>query len=109
MGYRKVVNNYYCDVNNLCEILTRLVNSYRLLIGGAADLNSIALARRKQVKDALERVDEVGNMIDEIVCVLEQTNCTYLNYCRLKSKIIRCKLQAQNIQQEIQEDLECKD
>ena len=58
MPHRKIIEEYCVDINNLADLLAKLVNSYRLLIGGAGELNTIALAHKKDVKDALKRVNE---------------------------------------------------
>ena len=47
MGHRRVIETYYKDVNNLVFLLEKLVGSYRLLVGGADELNKIALAKKK--------------------------------------------------------------
>ncbi|KAJ50431.1 hypothetical protein BD780_004101 [Clostridium tetanomorphum] len=109
MNHRKVVQDYYGDINNLTELLTKLVNSYRLLIGGAGELNSIALSRKNDVKHALERANELGEVIDNIIDVLECTSYGYMDYCKIKSEVIRCKVQAKYIQTEIDEELKLKE
>ena len=56
-----MIQNYYTDINNLADILTKLVSSYRLIIGGADELNKIALSKKSDVKDALKRADSLGD------------------------------------------------
>lgn len=106
MPHRKLVEEYYSDINNLADLLSKLVNSYRLLIGGAGELNTIALSHKKNVKDALERVNELGDVIDDVIDVLDKSKYIYLDYCKLRSQAIECKIQAQYIQTEIDEELE---
>lgn len=105
MSGRKLIENYYIDINNMADLLGKLVNSYRLLIGGADELNKIALSKRKDVKDALKRADELGDIIDNIITTLEKTSHSYLNYCSLKAEIIESKMGSHHINTEIDDEL----
>ncbi|MCM0646838.1 hypothetical protein NBE98_00440 [Clostridium swellfunianum] len=105
MSGRKLIETYYSDINNLTELLGKLVNSYRLLIGGADELNKIALSKRKDVKEALKRADELGEIIDSIIEVLEGASHNYLEYCLLKSEFMKGKMAAHHIETEIDEEL----
>lgn len=109
MAHRRVIQNYYNDINNLAEILTKLVGSYRLLIGGADELNKIALSKKSEVKDALKRADNLGDIIDETIKVLDEASFSYMSYCKMKTEVIKCKLQIEYIETEIEEDLKLKD
>lgn len=109
MNHRKVVQSYYGDVNNLTDLLSKLINSYRLLIGGAGELNTIALARKKDVKDAIDRANELGDIIDELIDALDQCSCEYSNYCRIKGEILKTKIHAKYILTEIDEELKLKE
>ncbi|MEA4826537.1 hypothetical protein [Clostridium sp. JNZ J1-5] len=109
MGNRKVIQTYYTDVNNLADMLGKLVNSYRLLIGGADELNKIALSNKGQVKDALKRANKLGDVIDEIIDILEKSSYNYVDYCELKSEVLKDKINMESIVTEIQEDLSFKD
>lgn len=106
MPHRKIVENYYVDINNLADLLSKLVNSYRLLIGGAGELNGIALAHKKDVKDALKRVNELGDIIDDIIDVLDKSSYSYMDYCKMKAQIVESKIQVEYIETEIGEELE---
>ena len=101
MDNRKIVENYYLDICNLTEILCKLVNSYRLLIGGAEEYNGIALATKNDVKKAIARANELGEVIDKVIDVLEDSNQTYLNYCQLKSHVLECKIGIDYIESEM--------
>lgn len=105
MSRRKLIETYYIDVNNLTDLLGKLVNSYRLLIGGAEELNKVALAKKKEVKEALNRADELGEIIDNLIFALGKTSSCYLDYCSLKSEIVKCKLNSEHIETEIDDDL----
>ncbi len=105
MSGRKLIETYYVDINNLADLLNKLVNSYRLLIGGADELNKIALSRRKDVKAGLKRANELGEIIDNIIEALEGASHNYLDYCSLKSELVKGKMASHHIQTEIDEEL----
>mgnify|MGYP001567456265 FL=1 len=109
MAHRRVIQNYYDDVNNLADILTKLVSSYRLLIGGADELNKIALSKKSEVKDALKRADNLGDIIDETIKVLDDASYSYMSYCKMKTEVMNCKIQTEYIETEIDEELRLKD
>lgn len=109
MAHRKLIQDYYGDINNITELLTKLVSSYRLLIGGAAEINNIALASKGDVKKAIKRADEVGNIIDQVIDVLEHSSTTYMDYCKIKSEVMEDRVQLQYIQTEIDEELKFKE
>lgn len=102
MGDRRLIENYYLDYYNLIDILCKLTNDYRLLIGGAGEINQIALAHKKDVNKALKRVRVVGNMIDDILEILEKTEISYFDYCRIKAEIVKEKLEFQYVKSEIE-------
>ena len=89
MGDRRLIENYYTDYYNLIDILCKLTNNYRLLIGGAGEINQIALAHKKDVRKALKRVRVVGDMIDDILEILEKTEISYFDYCKIKADIVK--------------------
>jgi len=109
LAHRRVIQSYYSDINNLADFLTKLVGSYRLLIGGADELNKIALAKKSEVKDALKRADNLGDIIDEAIKVLDEASFSYMSYCKIKAEVIKGKLQIEYIETEIEEDLKLKD
>ncbi|MGE5628692.1 MAG: hypothetical protein ACM3X7_11375 [Solirubrobacterales bacterium] len=101
MDNRKVIENYYLDICNLTELLCKLVNSYRLLIGAAEEYNGIALATKKDVKKAIKRANELGEVIDNVIDMLEDANQGYLNYCKVKSHVLEGKIGIEYIESEI--------
>ncbi len=109
MAHRRVIQNYYNDINNLAEILAKLVISYRTLIGSADELNKIALSKKSDVKDALKRADELGGIIDKAIKVLDDASYSYMSYCKMKTEVMECRLQIEYIETEIDEDLKLKD
>jgi len=109
MGNRKVIQTYYSDLNNLSELLLKLVNSYRLLIGGADELNKIALSSKSDVKEALKRADKVGDIIDDVIEVLEHSSESYADYCDIKTQLLKERLSIEYVYTEIEQDLSFKD
>lgn len=105
LSKRKVIEKYYSDVSNLADLLGRLVNSYRLLIGGVGELNQIALSTKNDVKNAIKRVDKLGEVIDKILDNMEDTNKDYINYCKLKSEVLKKSINIDSIRTEIEEEL----
>ncbi|MBA5851365.1 hypothetical protein H2684_08605 [Clostridium sp. cel8] len=105
MSHRKMIEDYYCDINNLTDILGKLTNSYRLLIGGASELNSVALAHKKDVKSAINRANKLGDTIDKIISSINKSSRCYADYCELKSQLIKDKIKIEYMANEINEDL----
>lgn len=109
VGNRKVIEVYYGDVNGLVDSLTKLVNSYRLLIGGAAEINQITLAKKSEVRAALKRADKLGDIIDEVIDALDDSLGVYVNYMNHKSESIKCKVEPEYIETEIDQELKLQD
>lgn len=104
-NFKQLFDSYYIEVCNIAELLSKFVNAYRLLIGGAGELNGIALARRKDVKDAIERANQLGDLIDVLLDALESVECCYLDYIRLKADVIAVKTVEKAILTEIDNEL----
>lgn len=109
LTHRKVINSYYSDVNNLTDLMGKLVNSYRLLVAGADELNKIALASKSDIKDALDRAEQLGEIIDELIKTLDHVCCDYVKYVKIKSQAINTCIDSKNILTEIDEELKLKD
>ena len=106
MAYREVIKNNGDELNNLADLLGKFVNSYRLLIGGAGELNIIALSKKSEVKDALDRASDVGAIIDDLVKVIESSNDCYFKYMKIKNNFILSKTEKDSILTEINNELE---
>ena len=106
MAYREVIKNNGEELNNLADLLGKFVNSYRLLIGGAGELNIIALAKKSEVKDALDRAADVGAIIDDLVKVIESSDNCYFKYMKIKNNFILSKTEKDSILTEINNELE---
>ena len=59
------------DIRILIDILIPLVNSYRLLVGAADEFNGITLAHKSDLEGAINRADDMGDIIDDINRKLE--------------------------------------
>lgn len=105
MGYQELFNNYFIEVNNMTELLNKYVNAYRLLIGGAQDLNNIAEASKRDIKDALDRVDKLGKIIDDLIDVIEDIDGCYVDYIKLKTDLIVAKTEKDLILTEVDNEL----
>lgn len=105
MGYQRLFDNYFVELNNMTELLNKYVNAYRLLIGGAQDLNNIAEASKRDVKDALDRVDKLGKIIDDLIDVIEDIDGCYVYYIKLKTDLISAKTEKDLILTEVDNEL----
>lgn len=108
MCKRKIIEDYYCDLNNLSGLLTNCVNSYRLLIGGACELNQITPATKHDVKKAIQRVNKLGDIIDELLETMECYENDYIDYCKIKASVMECKLNKKLVLSQIEEELMVK-
>ncbi|SFC94207.1 hypothetical protein [Clostridium uliginosum] len=88
MKYKNLIKDQCEDISNLSQILKTYVDSYRLLIGGAAELNNINVAKKSEIRKAIDRVDEMGELIDELIVALDKCEGGYLKYCKIKNEYI---------------------
>ncbi len=105
MKYKELIQNYYGDLSNLTIILKSMVDSYRLLIGGAAELNNINEAKTSQVKEAVKRADKLGESIDRLIKLIDNCGEGYFNYCAILNNYILEKSDAQTILTEVEDEL----
>jgi hypothetical protein len=75
----------YKDVKTLTEILASISGSYRVLVGAAGEFNGIALVHRNDVEAAIERADDLGNIIDDVEGVLKKMMKLYLKEMECKA------------------------
>ncbi|SHI70469.1 hypothetical protein [Lutispora thermophila] len=54
------------DIKILIDLLNPLVSSYRLLVGAADEFNRITLAHKSDLEGAINRADDMGDIIDEV-------------------------------------------
>ena len=105
MGQIEIFRKHFKEVNNLSVVLSSYANTYRLLVGAAGELNNISKVRKRDLDDALDRVDEMGKIIDSILEVIKDNEEAYIKYIKLKSKFIMEKASKDIIQTEVEQDL----
>ncbi|WP_299995009.1 hypothetical protein [uncultured Clostridium sp.] len=105
MKYQQLIKEYYVDINNLNQLLKTMVDSYRLLIGGAAELNNIYEAKSSYVKEAVHRANELGKIIDDVIELLDVCGESYFKYCALVGDYILKKSDSNKILTEVDNDL----
>lgn len=108
MNYKDLLDNQYVDIQNLSNLLGNYVNAYRLLIAGAADLYSINISKKNEVRKAIERADELGELIDKLIETLDRCGTGYLKYCKVKNNYISANTEKDNIFTEIDNELNFK-
>ncbi len=105
MSYRNIIDKHCSDLNNLGDLLFKYSNAYKLLVSGACEINGVALARKKDVRDAIKRAAALGMVIDDLIETIDYCDCTYFKYCRLKADYINCKMTLELIQAEVDNEL----
>ena len=103
MGQIEIFRKHFKEVNNLSVVLSSYANTYRLLVGAAGELNNISKVRKRDLDDALDRVDEMGKIIDSILEVIKDNEEAYIKYIKLK--FIMEKASKDIIQTEVEQDL----
>lgn len=66
-------------------------------------------ARRSDVKHALDRVNKMGDIIDELLKSIEHCEEGYIDYCKIKSNIMKCKIEESIVLAEIEDDIILKE
>lgn len=110
---KHIMDVHYDDLMNLTELLKRLVDSYRLLIGGVAELNTVYHRKKSGVEDGLDRVEALGDIIDHVIKILDMHGEKYLEFIAVKGKTVSEKYEKKYmvtdinnmIQTEIQHEL----
>lgn len=105
MKYHELIKDYYQNLNNLSELLKKMSESYRLLIGGAGELNNIPEARSSYVKDAVRRADKLGETIDDLISLIDSCGESYYKYCTTVNEFILNKSSSDMILTEVDDEL----
>ncbi len=105
MKFDDLAKNQYEDIEKLSLLLKNYVDTYRLLIAGASELYNVNLAKKSEVRKALERVEQVGELIDKLVGTLDKCEGSYLKYCKIKSDYITTSTEKDKIFTEIDNEL----
>lgn len=95
------------DVKNLTEILASISSSYRLLVGGADEFNRIALVHRHEAEEAIERADDLGDIIDAVQEELKKLMKLYLHEleCKIEyQQLYSCKSSIEGASKQIFKD-----
>lgn len=105
MKFDHLAKKQYDDIANLSVLLKNYVDAYRLLIGGASELYNVNIAKKSEVKKALDRVEQLGDLIDKIVGTLDRCEGSYLKYCKIKNDYITISTEKDKIFTEIDNEL----
>jgi hypothetical protein len=105
MRFDHLAKKQYDDIANLSVLLKNYVDAYRLLIGGASELYNVNIAKKSEVKKALDRVEQLGDLIDKIVGTLDKCEGSYLKYCKIKNDYITISTEKDKIFTEIDNEI----
>nr|WP_312289797.1 hypothetical protein [Clostridium chromiireducens] len=105
MKFEDLAKKQYQDIDNLSSLLKSYVDVYRLLIAGASELYNVNLTKKSEVRKALERVENVGELIDKLVSTLDRCEGAYLRYCKIKNDYITTTTEKDKIFTEIDNEL----
>lgn len=75
------------DIRVLIDMLASLSNSYRLLAGAAEEFNCISLVHRREAEDAINRANQLGDVIDDLDKELKRLMKLYLRELACKVEI----------------------
>jgi len=106
LGYDEVIHRHYSDLNNLSNLLRNYIEIYRLLISSTAELNNTSISKKGELKHAMERIDNIGEIIDDILKAIKKCEGSYGKYCLLKSEVISEKTEKESIMMEIHKELD---
>lgn len=106
MGYSNVINSHYDDINNLSSLLRNYIEIYRLLISSTAELNSTSATRKGELKNAIERIDSIGDIIDDLLKAIKKCEGSYIKYCTIKNDVITANTAKESILTEIHNELD---
>lgn len=77
---------YQHRIREATMLLTSLTNSYRVLVDAADQFNRISMAHRDDVKEAVKRAEEMGDIVDE---VLKELKYRLREYFRLDPEMVK--------------------
>ncbi|AIY83539.1 MAG: hypothetical protein KIB43_12035 [Clostridium baratii] len=97
----KIIEDHFSELVKMSGLLKTLVDSYRLLIASASDINTIAIRRTKDVEKAIDRADEVGKLIDEIVKIMDDYEHCYIKYSKVKNEIVSLTYEKKKLKNEL--------
>ncbi len=108
MGYEKVIHGHYEEINNLSSLLRNYIEMYRLLVSSTSELNTVAPAKKSEVKHSLERIDALGDVIDDLLKIIRRCEPSYIKYLTIKNEVINERIEKSIIKTELTNELEFK-
>ncbi|MEG1483348.1 hypothetical protein [Clostridium sp.] len=99
--HNKVMDDHFSELIKMSALLKTLVDSYRLLIAGAVDVNILPVRRTKDVERALDRADEVGKLIDRIVEVMDDYEYSYIKFSKIKNEVVSLNYEKKKVKNEL--------
>ncbi|MEG1004060.1 MAG: hypothetical protein RSF37_11685 [Clostridium sp.] len=99
--HNKVMDDHFSELIKMSDLLKTLVDSYRLLIAGAVDVNILPVRRTKDVERALDRADEVGKLIDRIVEVMDDYEYSYIKFSKIKNEVVSLNYEKKKVKNEL--------
>ena len=86
---REYFNCVQLNITNLANILFTLTQTYRLLVGGAEEFARIGLAPKHDKEEAIDRADDMGDIIDKFI---KKLDCQTTIFLQLFEPEIICAL-----------------
>ena len=105
MTYDELIKSHYGELNNLSIQLRTYVEMYRLLVSSTAELNGTSIIRKNELKHAIERIDKIGDIIDDLLKSIQKCEGSYCNDCLYKYEAVLNKIDKSEIMNEIHNDL----
>lgn len=105
MSQRRVIDDYERDITFMFNSLKELTGIYRTIIASASDCNGIALATKKDVREALKTARKVEAMIDRLISTADHVMYGWEKYANLKTDYLEDKIECASIQNEIDESV----
>lgn len=89
--------DYYLTLSRTIDLMAKLVDSYRILVGTASQLNTIGLAEKKEIKEALRLANNITCILDDYIEAIDNCGRGYLSYFCFKMQILQSIAEAQVI------------
>ncbi|MGL5869025.1 hypothetical protein [Clostridium chrysemydis] len=101
----KLMENHFNEMDKLADLLKKLVESYRLLVGGAAELNNINKRKGRDVDSALDNIEHVDRTIASLLEVIECYEKNYMKYSKIKNEIIGLINEKSKVKKELENEI----
>lgn len=105
MSYDNLIKSHYEELNNLSIQLRTYMEIYRLLISSTSELNNTSIIKKGELKHAVERIDCIGDIIDDLLKVIRKCENSYCTYCLYKNEVVINKTEKGQIMDEIHNEL----